>query len=45
MATIYYADDEQEIREIVSVFLKNDGYHVITFETGDLSAKIHALLC
>lgn len=26
MATIYYADDEQEIREIVSVFLKNDGY-------------------
>ena len=36
MALIYYADDEQEIREIVSAFLKNDGYQVRAFETGDL---------
>lgn len=35
MATIYFADDEKEIREIVSVFLENDGYIVKTFETGD----------
>ncbi len=35
MATIYFADDEKEIREIVSIFLKNDGYIVKTFETGD----------
>ncbi|MDO5401436.1 MAG: response regulator transcription factor [Eubacteriales bacterium] len=36
MATIYYADDEQEIREIVSAFLRNDGHEVVTFENGDL---------
>lgn len=36
MATIYYADDEQEIREIVSAFLQNDGYEVKAFENGDL---------
>lgn len=36
MATIYYADDEQEIREIVSAFLRNDGHEVTTFENGDL---------
>ena len=24
MATIYFADDEKEIREIVSIFLKNN---------------------
>lgn len=36
MATIYYADDEQEIREIVSAFLRNDGYDVAAFENGDL---------
>lgn len=36
MATIYYADDEQEIREIVSAFLQNDGHEVAAFENGDL---------
>lgn len=36
MATIYYADDEQEIREIVSAFLRNDGHEVVSFENGDL---------
>ena len=36
MATIYYADDEKEIREIVSAFLRNDGHEVVTFENGDL---------
>lgn len=35
MAIIYYADDEQEIREIVSAFLRNDGHEVTTFENGD----------
>jgi len=35
MATIYFADDEKEIRDIVSAFLNNDGYEVKTFETGD----------
>lgn len=36
MAAIYYADDEQEIREIVSAFLRNDGHEVTAFENGDL---------
>lgn len=36
MAKIYYADDEKEIRDIVSAFLKNSGYEVKTFATGDL---------
>lgn len=36
MAKIYYADDEKEIRDIVSAFLQNDGYEVSAFETGDL---------
>ncbi len=36
MAKIYYADDEKEIRDIVSAFLRSDGYEVSTFETGDL---------
>lgn len=36
MATIFYADDEKEIREIVSAFLKNDGHDVFAFENGDL---------
>lgn len=36
MATIYYADDEQKIREIVSAFLQNDGHEVTAFENGDL---------
>lgn len=36
MAAIYYADDEREIREIVTAFLQNDGYEVTAFENGDL---------
>lgn len=36
MAAIYYADDEKEIRDIVSVFLRNSGYEVKSFATGDL---------
>lgn len=36
MATIYLADDEKDIRNIVSAFLKNDGHEVTAFETGDL---------
>lgn len=36
MAKIYYADDEKEIRDIVSAFLRNDGHEVTAFETGDL---------
>lgn len=36
MAVIFYAEDEKEIRDIVSVFLVNDGYEVVTFENGDL---------
>lgn len=36
MAEIYYADDEKEIREVVSSFLKNEGHHVTAFENGDL---------
>ena len=36
MAVIFYAEDEKEIRDIVSAFLVNDGYEVVTFENGDL---------
>ncbi len=36
MAVIYYADDEREIREVVSSFLKNEGHEVTSFENGDL---------
>ncbi len=36
METIYYADDEKEIREVVSSFLKNEGHEVTAFENGDL---------
>ncbi len=32
---IYVADDEASIRDIISGFLKNSGYEVATFETGD----------
>ena len=35
MAKIYYADDEEEIREVVGSFLRNEGHEVKTFETGD----------
>ena len=36
MALIYYADDEKEIRDIVTVFLRSDGNDVEAFPTGDL---------
>lgn len=36
MAEIYYADDEKEIREVVSSFLKNEGHQVTSFANGDL---------
>lgn len=32
---IYIADDEKNIRELMSGFLRNDGFEVMTFETGD----------
>ncbi len=32
---IYIADDEKSIRDIISGFLKNSGYEVTAFETGD----------
>jgi len=35
MAVIFYAEDEKEIRDIVSAFLINDGYEVIYFENGE----------
>ncbi|WP_317854063.1 response regulator transcription factor [Chakrabartyella piscis] len=35
MQTIYVADDEKSIRDIISGFLKNSGYIVETFPTGD----------
>ena len=39
MAFIYYADDEQEIRDVVSSFLISEGHEVTTFENGDLLFK------
>ena len=36
MAAIYYADDEETIREVVGSFLANEGHEVRTFENGDL---------
>ncbi len=33
--TIYIADEEQDIREILTGFLENAGYEVESFETGD----------
>lgn len=35
MARIYLADDEKEIRDIISVFLSSDGYTYEVFENGD----------
>lgn len=35
MATIYFADDEKQIREVVTSFLENEGYKVTAFENGD----------
>ncbi len=32
---IYIADDDKDIRNIISAFLKNSGYDVVAFETGD----------
>lgn len=34
MAIIYLADDEKDIRDILSAFLKSDGHTVTAFETG-----------
>ena len=36
MAKIFYADDEESIREVVGSFLFNEGHDVQTFENGDL---------
>ena len=36
MAKILYADDEEQIRNVVTAFLKNEGHDVASFETGDL---------
>lgn len=33
--TIYIADDEKNIRELISLFLTNEGYEVCTFSSGD----------
>ncbi|NGX98167.1 MAG: response regulator transcription factor, partial [Candidatus Afipia apatlaquensis] len=33
--TIYIADDEQNIRELISSFLKSEGFAVETFSNGD----------
>ena len=33
--TIYIADDEKNIRDLISLFLINEGYQVRTFQTGD----------
>ncbi|MCL2187992.1 MAG: response regulator transcription factor [Defluviitaleaceae bacterium] len=35
MKRIYIADDEANIRNLVSVFLLKNGYHVTAFENGD----------
>ncbi|MFI3226112.1 MAG: response regulator transcription factor [Clostridia bacterium] len=35
MKKIYIADDEKNIRNLISSFLKNDGFEVTTFESGD----------
>lgn len=35
MARIYAADDEKDIRDIIEMFLANEGYEVVTFSSGD----------
>lgn len=35
MATIYVADDDKDILRLVEIFMKNEGYIVETFTTGD----------
>lgn len=32
---IYIADDEDNIRNLVKTFLKNEGHDVMDFKTGD----------
>lgn len=39
MKTIYAADDEKEIRDVLGMFLKNEGYDVVLFEDGDSLLK------
>lgn len=34
-ASIYIADDEKNIRDLITKFLECDGYSVTAFETGD----------
>lgn len=34
-ASIYIADDEKNIRDLITKFLESDGYRVTAFETGD----------
>lgn len=44
LQTIYLADDEKNIRTLISAFLSQEGFHVQTFETGDAllaACKIH----
>ena len=36
MARIFFADDEDEIRSVVTAFLLNEGHDVTAFENGDL---------
>jgi FixJ family two-component response regulator len=33
--SIYIADDEQNIRELIYMFLVNDGFEVTAFSSGD----------
>ena len=33
--SIYIADDEKNIRDLIKSFLESDGYEVSAFETGD----------
>jgi DNA-binding response OmpR family regulator len=37
--TIYLADDEQSIRDLIYLFLANEGYEVLTFPNGDQLLK------
>ena len=34
-ASIYIADDEKNIRDLITKFLESDGYSSTAFETGD----------
>lgn len=38
--SIYIADDEENIRDLIKSFLKSDGYEVSAFETGDELKKV-----